>query len=244
VSIPTPLCHPLLAGTGVRHGFGIRGSAAPPGTQRPHQVHGNRVVVADESFDSATVEADAIVSQDPNLPVAVVTADCVPILAGGVLGDAVVAIHAGWRGLAAGVVESGIAALRGYLRGDSEVIAVLGPHIGACCYEVDEPVLDALQDWFEPDSVLRASHPTRPGHARISLADLTHTALSRAGVEVERRGIVADYCTACGLDRFYSFRRDAEKAGRLVHYIAPAPSRTNESSSGKVHGVDRSNGSA
>jgi hypothetical protein len=186
-------------------------------------VHGSRVVVAREKLDATTLEADAIVSDRSGLPVAIVTADCVPILACGESGAAVVAIHAGWRGLAAGVVESGIAALREHLPRDAKVVAVLGPHIGICCYEVDAPVLDALGAAFDRASVQRASRPSRPGHVRISLADLIHRALSRAGIEASQRAVVVDPCTACGVDRFHSYRRDADRAGRLVHHIAPAP---------------------
>jgi YfiH family protein len=225
MSNPASLTHPLLGRAGVPHGFGVRGSGAPPGFQRPRQVHGSRVIAASRELDASAVEADAIVSRIPELGVAIVTADCVPVLACGENGTAVVAIHAGWRGLAAGVVESGIAALREYLPRETEVVAVLGPHIGQCCYEVDAPVLDALRDAFDPASVAGAARATRPGHVQISLADLTHRALARAGIGASRRATLADSCTACGGDRFHSYRRDGERAGRLVHHIAPAPAR-------------------
>jgi len=241
-----PLSHPLLDEVGVVHGFGVRGSGAPPNTLRVHQVHGDGVVTA-RALDDEIRDADAIVSRDPNIPVAIVTADCVPVLACGASGDVVVAIHAGWRGLAAGVVEAGIAALRGQMdratgadhttgvshaAGASQasgvsrkggVVAVLGPHIGACCYEVDAPVLEALERRYGVDSVKAAASATRPGHARISLANLVHRALSRAGVETNRRGDIQNSCTACGLERFYSHRREGKRAGRLIHYIAPVP---------------------
>jgi YfiH family protein len=224
VKTPQSLCHALLDAAGVRHGFGVRGSLPPPGTQRPRQVHGSRFVVAHPEVDAGSLEADAIVSRDPAIPVAIVTADCVPILATDTRGEAVVAIHAGWRGLAAGIVEAGIEGLRENLPRDSDLVAVLGPHIGPCCYEVDTPVLQALGSRFDPESMALASHPTRPGHARISLTELTHRALSLAGVSEDHRGTLAEHCTACGIDRFYSYRREAGQAGRLVHYIAPKSS--------------------
>ena len=134
------LSHPLLGVLGVRHGFGLRDVPQPADVVCPRQVHG--ITVARTKDGSAEpCEADAIVSSDTSCPVGVVTADCVPVLAASADGGAVAAIHAGWRGLAAGVVERGIAALRRAAGAELALAAVMGPHIGPCCYEVDEPVL-------------------------------------------------------------------------------------------------------
>ena len=239
MSGPSPLRHPLLEQAGVSHGFGVRGSVAPPGASRPIQVHGNRVILAEGANETGKLEADAIVSLDAALPVAIVTADCVPILACGSRGEAVVAIHAGWRGLASGVIEAGIAMLRDNLPTKSAVTAVLGPHIGACCYEVDEPVLAVLRIRYGAAPLLRACLPTEPGHARISLADLADRALWLSGVEAECRGVVQSPCTCCGIERFHSYRRDGDRSGRLVHYIAPAQAAEGQQAGGKNAGVDR-----
>ena len=87
------------------------------------------------------VEADAIVSTTPGLAVGIVTADCVPILVASRDGSRVGAIHAGWRGLAAGVIEAGIEAMDVDVSG---LVAAVGPAARGCCYEVDEPVAEAL----------------------------------------------------------------------------------------------------
>ena len=98
-----PIRHPLLVDAGVEHGFGIRGWAGPPELQRPVQVHGCAVVHCSETRDVREISADAVACRTPGLAVAVVTADCLPILACSEDGSAVAAIHAGWRGQAARV---------------------------------------------------------------------------------------------------------------------------------------------
>ena len=202
------LLDPVLAH--VRHGFGTRGAPAPPDVRRPVQVHGTRVAHASEP---SLGEADAVVATDAGTAVGIVTADCVPVLA--TTGSAVVAIHAGWRGLAAGVIEVGVAALREAAPGQA-VRAAIGPHIGACCYEVDAPVWTGLQDRFgaRVGTVLTA---TRPGHARIDLGALARAALEGAGVE--EVGLAQAACTQCDAERFESYRRDGAAAGRLLHWI-------------------------
>lgn len=212
--------HPLLERMGVAHGFGTRDSVAPAGTLRPIQVHGADVVHVDKQLRTLATEADAIVCDRPAGSVAIVTADCIPILACSASGRAVAAIHAGWRGLAKGVVEAGIEALRGIAATGEQVVAVIGPHIGSCCYEVDAPVLEAMAQRFGAEVVSRASRASSPGHAHLSLAQLAALSLQRAGVGPELQGGLAQCCTGCGAEQFYSFRRQGESAGRMVHFIA------------------------
>jgi YfiH family protein len=210
--------HAQLRACGVRHGFGARGAAPPAGLVRPRQVHGARVVLARACADSP--EADAVVARAGEPPVGVVTADCVPVLAACDDGSAVAAIHAGWRGLGAGVIEAGIEALR-RVQPHTPIRAVIGPHIGACCYEIDAPVLDALRHF---DAQLdAASTPTRPGHHRLDLGALARAALVRAGVSSDRIGALERACTSCDAERFHSYRRDGARAGRLVHWVEPRP---------------------
>src|SRR5690606_9776250 len=108
------LTHPLLAAQGVAHGFGTRAATPPAALVRPRQVHGARVVVLTEAgaLPEALGEADAVVSERASLPIGVVTADCLPILVATPAGR-VAAVHAGWRGLAAGVIARALEALGG-----------------------------------------------------------------------------------------------------------------------------------
>ena len=217
--------HPLIEGIGIAHGFGTRSSAAPTRALRPIQVHGADVLRIEhhEPFSHGVrVEADAIVCRSPGQSIAIVTADCLPILACGESGNSVAAIHAGWRGLAKGVVEAGIQALQEISAPGERLRAVIGPHIGRCCYEVDAPVLEAMTRRFGAEAVARASQATATGHARLSLAVLADAALGRVGVPPAMRDRVAQSCTSCETSRFHSFRRDGPRAGRMVHFIATA----------------------
>lgn len=218
---PADLRHRLLEEIGVVHGFGLRDGTAPRLLVCPRQVHGVGVAAVRDG-SAYPAEADAIVSGEPGFPVGVVTADCVPVLAASRDGAAVVAIHAGWRGLAAGVVEQGIAALQARCPAGSRLRAVVGPHIGACCYEVDEPVVVPLRARFGAglDAALRPAEAGHPGHWRLDLAFLVAVELQRMGISDADRGVVANPCTACQPERFHSYRRDGARAGRLVHHIA------------------------
>jgi YfiH family protein len=215
------ITHPLLTELGVTHGFGVRGAAAPPGVLRPEQVHGAavaRVVSADRLVPDV---ADAVVSSRRGVAIAVVTADCVPVLAASRNARAVAAIHAGWRGLAAGVIEAGLGALSRLAPGAPQgCVAVIGPHIGPCCYEVDEPVLSAARARFGEalDDYIR---PTSAAHAQIDLGGLTALARRRCGIEPANQAILPEPCTFCDADRFHSYRRDGDRAGRLLHHIRP-----------------------
>jgi YfiH family protein len=212
------LTHPLLERIGVAHGFGVRGDPVPAGLLRPRQVHGRAVVEATACRREPAPEADAVISREPGVPIGVATADCVPILCASADGDWVGAIHAGWRGLARGVVAAGLDALRRSAPA-TEWVAAIGPHIGPCCYEVDDPVLDALRHELGARALADAL-PTRPGHARIDLGALCAQALESAGVTRARIGRLPQSCTRCDAERFHSYRRDGAHAGRLIHHVA------------------------
>ena len=212
------LQHPLLVGAGVRHGFGLRSSPALVAVRRPRQVHGASVVCADE--DAELGEADAVLATRPRTAVGVITADCVPVLVAA--RGAVAAVHAGWRGLAGGVIPEALEALRKRTPSANRV-AVVGPCIGPCCYEVDEPVLGALRARFGA-ALDGACTPTRPGHARLDLPALARAALEAAGLEPAAIGVLPGACTRCDAERFHSYRRDGAAAGRQLSWIE-APER-------------------
>jgi YfiH family protein len=211
------LRHPLLAERGVWHGFGTRGATAPDGCLRPQQVHGDVTVLAPPVPWDVAPEADAIVSVRPGPPVAIVTADCVPILVAA--GDVVAAVHAGWRGLARGVIERALDVVAGHA-GDAETVGVVGPHIGPCCYEVDAPVLAELDTRYR-DELHGALAPSRPGRHRLDLGRLARAALRRAGLPDTHVAQLSDACTFCDAEHFHSYRRDGARAGRLLHFVSP-----------------------
>src|SRR4051794_887561 len=102
------------------------------------QVHGTRVLPVDGPTDEASAaEADGVATAAAGLALLVLTADCLPVALAA--SGAVAMVHAGWRGLAAGVLEAGVAALRA-LDGDGPIHAAIGPGAGGCCYEVGDEV--------------------------------------------------------------------------------------------------------
>ena len=173
--------------------------AAPQPWTWLHQVHGPDVVTVTRPGQHAGVDADAAVTATPGCAVAVRTADCAPVVL--VADGAVGVVHAGWRGLAAGVVEAAVAALRS-LDAGSVVRAHLGPCIRPGCYEFDGPELDVLVDRF--GAGVRGS--TTWGTPALDLPHLVREALGAAGVDE-----LADDagCTACDR-RWYSHRARQE----------------------------------
>jgi YfiH family protein len=183
----------LARGLGVRFAFG-------------RQVHGTLVQrVSDEppvdprAPQAPPAEADGQATMLAGVAPMVLTADCLPVAVAG--GGAVAMLHAGWRGLAAGIVGEGVAAIR-ELAGDAPLTAAIGPGAGPCCYEVSEAVHDAFA---------ARSADERRGR-NLDLKAIAALELARAGV-----GEVHDValCTICS-DRtlFFSHRRDHGATGR------------------------------
>jgi YfiH family protein len=194
--------HALLREAGVPHGFGMRASPAREGVRRPVQVHGAAVLSADPGF--ALGEADASVATLPGVAVGVVTADCVPVLvAAG--GRAVAAVHAGWRGLARGVIPRALEALAAVAPG-AVLVATIGPAIGPCCYEVDAPVAEPLTRAF-PGDAARWLQATGPGKWQLDLWRANTDQLVAAGVPAASI-VNPRLCTGCRRDLFYSYRKE------------------------------------
>ncbi len=205
------LSSPLLSGIpGLVHGFVPDARTGPPGIRRPRQVHGDRVVTVGELAKGATPEADAVLTRPGEPPVGVVTADCVPLLLVDPRGEAAVAVHAGWRGLAAGIVERAEAALRtAGARGP--LVAAIGPAASRCCYETTVEIAGRLG--ARPERV----RPSRPGHVRVDLRGVAKDRLGALGIGEERIEL-AGGCTICD-PRWPSWRRDGERAERLLAFV-------------------------
>jgi YfiH family protein len=159
-------------------------------------------------------EADGMVTSEPGLLLAVFTADCVPVLLADPQARVVGAFHAGWRGLAAGVLERGIEALVQAGATLDRSVAMVGPAIGPCCYEVGPEVAEAVGERYD-----RAPATTRDGALAIDTAAAAVQALEAAGVGSIR---AAAECTAHQPERFFSYRRDGV-TGRQAGVIAMLP---------------------
>ncbi len=173
------------------------------------QVHGVVVVDAALVAPGAAPEADASIASVPGVVCAVMTADCLPVLLADVDGKVVGAAHAGWRGLAAGVLGATVAAMRA--AGAGEITAWLGPAIGPRQFEVGAEVRAAFvagaRDAAEAVVLARAFSPYagREGKFLADMAALARCFLARDGVVRVSGG---DACTVTGKARFYSYRRD------------------------------------
>ena len=163
---------------------------------------------------------DGLSTDDPALVLGVQTADCVPILIADRRRGAVAALHAGWRGTAAGIVPRALEHLSTeYGSRPLDLEAVLGPAIGACCYEVGEEVREAVA--AGPLGRLAEFHSAPGGRWMLGLARLNAVCLEAAGVDPRRVQLLA-VCTRCGGDRLYSFRGEGPGTGRNWSFIAPA----------------------
>jgi len=217
------LCDPVLIAAGIPHGFGQIGSQAPETTLFSTQAHGVGVYEAGGPVAGGkqATQADVVLTCVASQSVGIVTADCVPILIAAEDGGAVAAVHAGWRGLAAGVIEAGVHALE-ERAGRRSWVAAVGPAARGCCYEVDEPVRAGLAVRYEGllDGTME---PGRPGHYRLDLPSLAVRILEGLGLEPGRIGVTHRVCTICDPDRFESYRRDGAGAGRLKHFVTRPP---------------------
>ena len=193
------------------------------------QVHGTAVALVRESdgWPAPWPEADVLVSRAPAIAVAVRSADCVPLLIADPASGSVAAVHAGWRGTAAGAAAAAVDALaREHGARPSDLVAAIGPCIGSCCYEVGTELVDAfaaagherylIDRWFLAPPPPRGSR--EQPRLRLDLAGANRDQLVLAGVN-EQRIHACGLCTAMHLDVLTSFRAEASNAGRLAGVI-------------------------
>ncbi len=162
------------------------------------QVHGVNVV--DAASAPPGTAADASFARERNVVCAVMAADCMPVLLADERGEAVGIAHAGWRGLAAGVIEATVQAMA---VPPDRILCWLGPAIGPAAYEIGEEVRAAfLQRDAHAQSAFTAA---RPGHWRLDLYAVARQRLAASGVTRVSGG---GFCTATDSARFFSYRRD------------------------------------
>jgi purine-nucleoside/S-methyl-5'-thioadenosine phosphorylase / adenosine deaminase len=171
----------------------------------PYQVHGAKVArvgakragAGFEDPDTRIRGADVLLTRSRGVPLAVMTADCLPIVLASPEENEVAVVHAGWRGLARGILAAAV----GAFEGAGGIRAVMGPAIGPCHYEVGEDVALAVASGSETGAVTRR----RGGSLYLDLPGTARATLKARGVgRIEDVGL----CTACERKRFYSHRRD------------------------------------
>lgn len=174
------------------------------------QVHGTHVVRLDgPASEGDEPEADAAVTSTPGVVLAILTADCLPVVLAARDGREVAAAHAGWKGLAHGMLEATVAAMQA---SPGDVMAWLGPAAGPQAYEIGVEVHDAFVQ--RDAAAATAFTATRPGHWRVDLYALARMRLQAAGVPADAiHG--GEWCTISDPQRFFSHRRD-RRSGRMA----------------------------
>lgn len=180
-------------------------------------------------------------TRTPGILLGVRVADCLPVLLVDRKKRAIAAVHAGWRGMLGRIIEKAAGEMRRtYGSRPEDLLAAVGPSIRACCYEVGKEVVEAFlgrfaaaEEFFQiPSPRFAASRVRRPGtllglqappghslekasHAHLDLVAAARQQLALAGVR-RPRVYVANYCTACRGDLFFSYRREGSRAGRMA----------------------------
>ena len=188
------------------HGFGTRHADIPAlfgNLASLKQIHSAECVAA-LGRAGELGRGDALLENTPGSVVAVKTADCIPILLADERRRAVAAVHAGWRGTAAGISGRAVEAMRArFATQAGDLHAAIGPGIGKCCYEVGPEV---------------AAQFGERGRAHIDLAAINRAQLISSGIAPDKI-YAANLCTRCDAADFHSFRRDKDAAGRLYSFV-------------------------
>lgn len=191
------------------HGFGTRHAVNWPGeTATLKQIHSGDVIAVREPCTGDLGQGDALVTALRGVRLSIRTADCVPLLFADPVQRVVAAVHAGWRGTVQQISSRAVERmLSEYGSAASDIRAAIGPAIGACCYEVNEDVAMQFREHLPPF--------WSEGKAKLDLVAINRAQLVAAGVS-ETNIDSPTMCTRCDPDGlFHSFRRDAERSGRM-----------------------------
>lgn len=183
-----------------------------------NQVHGSKVLVIKDSNPAGqpVVEADAIITNIAQVPIGIMTADCLPVLIYDPVKKAVAAVHAGWKGSAGGVSIEAINAMRLQYGSDpKDMVAALGPYIGPCCYSVRENVVDEFKNRFGSYTgyIQKFKDEIRLDIGLANIEQLTGSGIPKANISFE------PVCTSCNNALFFSYRKDGGRTGRQLSYI-------------------------
>jgi YfiH family protein len=203
--------------------------AVPDRLMRVKQVHGNSVRVlrrghVPESAGATRPDGDALVSNEAGLVLAVMVADCVPMLLVDPVQGAAAAVHAGWRGTCARVAAEAVGALqREFGTRPGDLMAAIGPSVGPADYEVGTPVLDAFKDAGHDAAALERWFTRDTPKPHLDLWRANADQLTGAGMKVDRV-FTCGLSTVAHANVFDSYRVDGEKAGRMAGLVVvPRP---------------------
>ena len=186
------------------------------------QVHGTSVAVARKGDPTpwSVPESDAVISDDPDVAIGVQVADCAPILIADARRGAVGAVHAGWRGAVVSVAGAAVGAMRrDFGASPADLVAAIGPCLGACCGEVGEEVREAFRTAGHSEAALsRWFSPGPRGRPMLDLWTANADQLRDAGIPAEQI-YVAGLCTRTHAGLMHSYRASGTRAGRMTGII-------------------------
>ena len=209
------------------HVDGNRGNFCRAFDLQPHQlltikqVHGtNLLLIDDENLDLShflTVEADGIITNQRGFMIGVLVADCIPLLLHHPGKGVVAAVHVGWRGAANGIISRAIESMQGHFHcAPEEILAAVGPGIGAHRFEVDRPVREAFRNGSGFWDLI--ANEVSLGHWQVDLSLSCRLQLEAAGIPTGNIDVAED-CTCCHQELFFSHRRDSGQTGRQLGFI-------------------------
>lgn len=180
-----------------------------------NQVHGNDALVIDkpikDTFSLSKISADAIITNQYNIAIGILTADCVPILLADPVKKVIGAVHAGWRGTVKAVAQKAIEIMVKQFGSDKkEILAAIGPSIGQCCYKVDEVV---AREFGDKEFIKKEDDCWRLDLKKANLSQMVSSGI------LEKNIFVEDLCTSCRNDLFFSYRKDGKVTGRQLNFI-------------------------
>lgn len=199
---------------GMRHGFGTRVEEYPGAPVTARQVHGAEIYEVREASTEDLNGFDVLMTERPGIAIAVKTADCLPILLADPERRLVAAVHAGWRGTVQRVVQKAVRRMMEKGASLQNLHVALGPNMGGRCYEVGSDVQSAVEREFPGAPVL----VPKSEKWLLDVGALNRWQLLEMGLPAERIERI-DLCTHCRPDLFHSYRRDGEKAGRMLNLI-------------------------
>lgn len=185
------------------------------------QVHGNKVVEVTESlvgkgafdYGDTIKETDGLITTLPKVPLMLFFADCVPVMLVDTKGQGFALVHAGWRGAVSNIAAKAVEMLEEkYGAKPENIIAAIGPSIGPCCYEVDKTVWNQALDYHS------CFTPVSPEHWLLNLWQVNRLQLERMGIPSENI-LCAEYCTKDHMDKYFSYRGEHGRTGRLAALI-------------------------
>lgn len=180
------------------------------------QIHSDIVNKKDKSNFSEIIDGDAIITDEKNIPLMILTADCVPVVLVDTKNKAVGLAHAGWRGTYAKICEKTLDLMKKeYNTSSKDVVAIIGPSIGSCCYEVSSDLVEKFKGVFTENNDF---YFVKDDKNYLDLWKVNEITLKSAGV-LEENIINMEICTSCNSDRFHSYRKHVQTPKRIGTFI-------------------------